>query len=315
MGIFLRERGGKRLFAVAFDENGVRITRTTDGLAFTIPESPYSFTAFLMACRQEQVHPGEQIKFLNVEVTAGGEDETKGTGVVFLKPGPMYRRIVQPRFLPHPGTTPVNRKVFSDGMVETPEIEEDFPNRYLVAELTLSVLSGPEVSPSTLDVHLLDVEEMVGALSGLVPPSRVVVAGQVLIENENGKIKFRISGSESADLSEKDRREMLSVLKRWLSGGYGRRWLGRRRLFLTNEFRSGTGISFTGPAKRSTNNDDKKVRRLPFNLAVLNVHGLEARLTFPDVAELYLVLRNMKGSEEAPSQGEQINGEKNEGTE
>ena len=312
MSIFLRERGGKRLFAVDFDENGVRITRTTDGLAFTIPESPYSFTAFLMACRQEQIHPGEQIKILNVEVKAGDE---KGTGTVTLKPGPLYRRIVHPRYLPRTGKTVVNRQVFNDGMAETPEIEEDFPTRYLIAEATLSVLTGPEVAPSTLDVLALDVDEMISALSSLPPSSKAVVAGQVVIENENGNLRLRVSGSESADLFERERREFLSVLKRWISGGYGYRWLGRRRLFLTNEFRSGTGISFTGPAKRSTNNDDKKARRLPFNLAVLNVHGLEARLTFPDVAELYLVLRNMKGSEEAPSEAEETDTDQNEGTE
>lgn len=280
MPVYLREATGdrKRVYALDFSPEGFSITRTTDSLSFLVEEPPISLFSFLLAAQAEQLNPNEQLKFVNCRVRKG-EDE--GRGSVIVRPALSVERVVRPRgrFPERPPRTVLKRDTVSS-MSEMPVRTDDVPFLYQVAVVEMHVLTGIEAASTSLAVHFHDVSEMFALLSGITPPRQAIVGGTVVVENDGG-LFLKIGGSERAEISERERLEWLVILKRWLSGGYGYR-SGARRL-LINEFRSGTGLVFEGPPR-------DRNRRIPFYLARLSVHGIEERLSYRDVAELYSVL-------------------------
>ncbi len=292
MSILIKERKNKRFYEMKWEENKTLFERTTDNLLFVVPETPFSILSFLMACQAEQIYPGAAIKNSNAIVY---KDNVDYPATFTLKPTPHYERIVASRFLSSQ----------RDNNQKLPK--ENIPYKYLVAEANLNVLGDINIAPITLDFHFYDVVEIIASFTLPLKNRRFIIGDSCIVE-ENKGIFFQIGGSNKAELIEEERKEFIWILKRWLSGGFGPR--GSRKFFLKNQFVSSTGIKFYGPVTGAEAKKEK-LRRLPSFLALLSVHGLHSVMEYEEIAELYLLLKNLKGNVTTKTiQKEDLNEEK-----
>jgi hypothetical protein len=268
---YLRESKGRDVEMILSKE-GLTLKRTTDGAAFVLAVSPFRFGAYLLACLVDQVGRDTYLLEKEARLEKNGRSFEKA-GLVVIRP--------------------------------TGRQNNNFPIKTAPSVILCQEMPQPGKSEDLVKFKIplfaVDVMEIIARITEHVPaPSRYFLA-DIVVYNEGQKLLLNVGGSEFAELIEKDRRLLVYQLKRWLSGqfaildtqpdseqseGEERR---RRRFFRPSFNRN--GIFFNGSQQPR-----------------LRVHGITSRLSYIDVAELYLVMSVCRGREISQQDHENENG-------